>query len=76
MYKIVHREGYEVESGFGRLEVAVERLSRLRSLGAKNVYVVDASTRIGKRRKRSTSSASAEKALIAPLEDLARATLK
>jgi hypothetical protein len=51
MYKIVHREGYEVERGFGKLDAAIERLNRLKSSGAKNVYVVDASTRIGKRKK-------------------------
>ncbi len=50
MYKIVNGAGYEVENGFRNLRDAIARIRELRQSGMKHVVVLDASTKIVKRR--------------------------
>ncbi len=49
MYKIVHRDGYEVEVGFEGLKDAMARLRQLKRSCAGHLYVVDASTKVVKK---------------------------
>jgi hypothetical protein len=48
LYKIVHRDGYEVDLGFEELEDAQLRLKQLTSLGTKRVYVINSGKGVGK----------------------------
>ena len=51
MYKIVDRTGHEMENGFNKLRDAIARIRKLRRSGMKHVVVIDASTKIIKRRR-------------------------
>jgi hypothetical protein len=46
MYKIIDKAGNEVESGFNRFGDALARIRQLNRLGMKNVFVVDAKTKV------------------------------
>ena len=46
MYKIIQRNGIEVESGFEDLVDALDRLRQIKRLGTGQVFVVDVSTTI------------------------------
>lgn len=46
MYKIVDKAGNEVENGFNSFGDALARIRQLNRLGMKNVFVVDAGTRV------------------------------
>ena len=51
MYKIVHKDGYEIESGFNNLKDALARLRQLKRSGKRHLIVVDADSKIGKKAK-------------------------
>ena len=46
MYKIVDKAGNEVENGFNSFGDALTRIRQLNRLGMKNVFVVDAKTKV------------------------------
>ena len=46
MYKIIDDNGNEVEKGFISFGDALARLKKLKQIGPKNIFVVDASTRV------------------------------
>jgi len=46
MYKIVDKAGNEVENGFNSFGDALARIRQLNRLGMKNVFVVDAKTKV------------------------------
>ena len=46
MYKIVEKAGNEVKNGFNSFGDALARIRQLNRLGMKNVFVVDAKTKI------------------------------
>ena len=46
MYKIVDKAGNEVQNGFNSFGDALARIRKLNRLGMKNVFVVDAKTKI------------------------------
>jgi hypothetical protein len=46
MYKIVNKTGNEVENGFNGFGDALARLRQLNRLGMKDVFVVDAKTKV------------------------------
>jgi hypothetical protein len=46
MYKIVNKTGNEVENGFNGFGDALARLRQLNKLGMKDVFVVDAKTKV------------------------------
>ena len=46
MYKIVDKAGNEVENGFNSFGDALARVRQLNRLGMKNVFVVDAKTKV------------------------------
>ncbi len=46
MYKIVDKAGNEIENGFNRFGDALGRIRQLNRLGMKDVYVVDAKTKV------------------------------
>ena len=46
MYKIIDGAGNEVEKGFKSFGDALARRKKLKQLGLKDVFVVDASTRV------------------------------
>ena len=46
MYKIVDKAGNEVENGFNSFGYALARIRQLNRLGMKNVFVVDAKTKV------------------------------
>ena len=46
MYKIIDKAGNEVESGFNRFGDALARIRQLNRLGMKDVFVVDAKTKV------------------------------
>lgn len=50
MYKIVDKAGNEVENGFNSFGDALARIRQLNRLGMKNVFVVDAKTKVIYRR--------------------------
>ena len=50
MYKIVDKAGNEVENGFNSFGDALTRIRQLNRLGMKNVFVVDAKTKVIYRR--------------------------
>ena len=52
MYKIVHRDGYEIEVGFEDLKDALKRLTQIKRLGAGKIYVVDNGTKVGRKVQR------------------------
>ena len=47
-YKIIQRDGYEVESGFYDLKDALARLRQLKRSGKKQLIVVDVDTKVDK----------------------------
>jgi len=46
MYKIVDKAGNEVENGFNSFGDALARLRQLNRFGMKNIFVVDAKTKV------------------------------
>ena len=46
MYKIIDKTGNEVENGFNSFGDALARIRQLNRLGMKNVFVVDAKTKV------------------------------
>ncbi len=46
MYKIVDKAGNEVENGFNSFGGALARIRQLNRLGVKDVFVVDAKTKV------------------------------
>ena len=46
MYKIIDKAGNEVENGFNSFGDALARIRQLNRLGMKNVFVVDAKTKV------------------------------
>ncbi len=46
MYKIVDKAGNEVENGFNSFGDALARIRQLNRLGMKDVFVVDAKTKV------------------------------
>ena len=51
MYKIVQKDGYEIESGFNDLKDALARLRQLKRSGKRHLIVVDADMKVGKKAK-------------------------
>ena len=48
-YKIIQRDGSEVESGFRNINDALARLRQIKRSGKKQLIVVDADTKVGKK---------------------------
>jgi len=46
MYKIIDKAGNEIENGFNSFGDALARIRQLNRLGMKNVFVVDAKTKV------------------------------
>jgi len=46
IYKIVDKAGNEIENGFNSFGDALARIRQLNRLGMKNVFVVDAQTKV------------------------------
>jgi hypothetical protein len=46
MYKIIDRAGNEIEKGFNSFGHALARVRKLKQLGLKNVFAVDARTKV------------------------------